>query len=160
MAKSQAATDILSLIEADHREVEQLFEKAEKAKGKKLQDSFKQIYKAMSLHAQAEEVVFYPAMREYEETAQYIEEAEEEHTSVKVMLEQMKAMKPNDEDFTDMMMDLKDAIMHHVEEEESEIFETIRECMDDALLQDLGQEFQQAKANLEADIEALLANNS
>lgn len=159
-SKSQAATDILSLIEADHRQVEELFAQAEKAKGKKLQDCFKQIYKAMNLHAQAEEVVFYPAMREYEETAQYIEEAEEEHTSVKVMLEQMKAMEPGDEDFADMMMDLKDAIMHHVEEEESEIFDTIRECMDEEVLQSLGQEFQQTKTSLEADVEALFANNS
>jgi len=156
MAKPQT-TDILSLIEKDHQAVEKLFEKAENAKGKKLQDYFKQIYKEMTLHAQAEEIVFYPAMREHEETAQYIEEAEEEHTSVKVLLEQMKGMDPGDEEYMDMMMDLKDAIMHHVEEEESEIFDAISECMDEAVLENLGREFQQAKSNLEADVEALTA---
>jgi len=157
MAKAKA-TNILSLIETDHQAVEQLFNQAEQAKGKKLQGYFKQIYKEITLHAQAEEIVFYPAMREHEETAQYIEEAEEEHTSAKVLMEQMKGMAPDDEDFVDMMMDLKDAIMHHVEEEESEIFEAVRECMSEDTLKNLGNEFQQTKKSLEADVEAMLAS--
>jgi hemerythrin superfamily protein len=76
MAKTKA-TDILSLIEAEHRQVKKLFAEAEKAKGAKLLEQFNQIYIALNLHARTEELVFYPAMREHEETEQYIEEAEE-----------------------------------------------------------------------------------
>ncbi|MBD2413266.1 hemerythrin [Nostoc calcicola FACHB-389] len=155
MAKTKA-TDILSLIEAEHRQVEQLFAEAEKAKGSKLNQHFNQLYKALSLHARTEELVFYPTLREYEETEQYVEEAEEEHEEVALILEEIKALKPTDPEFKEKMSELKDAVQYHVEEEESEIFSAVRECMNEQILAELGQEFQKAKAQLEPEIEAAL----
>lgn len=152
------AKDILVLIEADHREVEKLFAEIENAKGaKKAQEIFNQIYKELNLHTKAEELVLYPAMQEYEETQEYIEEAEQEHNSAKILLEEMKALSPNDSEFKDKMQQLKEAVMHHVEEEEEEVFEAVRDCMDDKELQELGQEFQDAKARLEPDIKVIMA---
>jgi hemerythrin superfamily protein len=157
MAKAKAQ-DILTLIEADHRKVDQLFEEIESSKGaKKAQDCFNQIYKELTLHAQAEELVFYPAMREYEETEEYIEEAEDEHNSVKILLEQMKALKPGDDEFKTKLHHLVESVKHHVEEEESEIFSAVREAMDDDELQQLGTEFQEAKAKLAPQVEAAIA---
>ncbi|SRR5579883_1202753 len=155
MAKTKA-TDILSLIEAEHRQVEQLFAEIEKAKKGKLHEHFNQIYKALNLHARAEELVFYPAMREYDETEEYVEEAEQEHEEVSVLLEEIKALQPTDSQFQEKLSELKEAVQHHVEEEESEIFSAVRECMDEQQLTELGQEFQKAKAKLEPDIEAAL----
>ncbi|MDZ8185954.1 MAG: hemerythrin domain-containing protein [Nostoc sp. ChiSLP02] len=155
MAKSKA-TDILSLIEAEHRQVEQLFAQAQKAKGSKLQETFNQLYKALNLHARTEELVFYPALREYEETEEYIEEAEEEHEDVSLLLEEIKALQPSDPEFKEKISELKEAVEHHVEEEESEIFNAVRESIDEQYLVELGQEFQKAKAQLEPEIEAAL----
>lgn len=157
MVKAKAQ-DILTLIEADHRKVDQLFEEIESSKGaKKIQDCFNQIYKELTLHAQAEELVFYPAMREYEETEEYIEEAEEEHNSAKILLEQIKSLKPGDDEFKTKLQHLMEAIKHHVEEEENEIFSAVRECMDEEELQQLGTEFQSSKAKLESQVEAAIA---
>ena len=156
MAKTKA-TDILSLIEAEHRQVEKLFAEAEKAKGAKLVEQFNQIYIALNLHARTEELVFYPALRDYEETEQYVEEAEEEHEEVSVILEEIKVLKPTDPEFKEKMSELKEAVEHHVEEEESEIFNAVRECMSEKELSELGQEFQEAKVKLMPDIEAALA---
>ncbi|NJP09028.1 MAG: hemerythrin domain-containing protein [Leptolyngbyaceae cyanobacterium RU_5_1] len=162
MASSKKAdskkTDILSLIETDHREVEKLFKEIESAKNSnKAQEYFDQIYKELTLHAQAEELVFYPEMREYKETEKYIEEAEQEHNSVKILLEQMKALKPGDSEFETKMTHLKESVTHHVEEEESEIFSAIRKCMDEQKLHDLGQEFQETKTKLEPDVKVPIA---
>jgi len=154
MAKS---TDILTLIEADHRKVEELLSEIEKTKGAKKKDLFRQIYQEMTLHAQAEELVFYPAMQEYEQTAALIEEAEEEHNIVKILLEEMLSIEPSDENFQMKMRYLLDNIAHHVEEEESEIFEAVRACMDEKQLQELGKEFQTTKSNVESDIKAVLS---
>ncbi|MDZ8227339.1 MULTISPECIES: hemerythrin domain-containing protein [unclassified Nostoc] len=156
MAKTKA-NDILSLIEAEHRQVEKLFAGAEKAKGAKLVEQFNQIYIALNLHARTEEIVFYPALRDYEQTEQYVEEAEEEHEEVSVILEEIKALKPTDPEFKEKMSELKEAVEHHVEEEESEIFSAVRECMSAEELTELGQEFQETKAKLMPDIEAALA---
>lgn len=156
MAKTKAK-DILSLIEAEHRQVEQLFEEAGTASKNKLYEIFDQIYLAVNLHARTEELVFYPALREYEETAQYIEEAEEEHEEAEVLLEEIKALKPTDAEFQSKLTDLREAIMHHVEEEESEIFEAVRGCISEEELVELGQEFLEGKAKLEADVKAAMA---
>jgi hemerythrin superfamily protein len=158
MAKSKAkSTDILTLIEAEHRQVENLFTEAEKSKGAKLLEKFDQIYIAVILHARTEELVFYPALREYEETEQYVEEAEEEHEEVSVILEEIKALKPTDPEFKEKMSELKETLEHHVEEEESEIFNAVRGCMSEQELTGLGQEFQATKDKLVSNVEAALA---
>jgi hemerythrin superfamily protein len=151
------AKDVLALIEADHRKVEELFEQLEKAKSaKKTYEFLTQIYKEVNLHARAEELVFYPAMREYDETTEFIEEAESEHEEAEILLEQIKGMSPSDEQFQDKIEQLKEAIQHHVEEEESEIFKAVRECMDADQLKSLGQEFQEAKSKLEQEVVAAI----
>lgn len=155
MAKSQTQ-NILSLIEAEHRQVEKLFAEVEKADSNELYECFNEIYKALTLHARSEELVFYPAMREYEETAQYIEEAEAEHEEAKILLEEIKSLKPTDSEFKTKIKSLKKAVQHHVQEEESEIFKAISECMSDKQLSALGQEFQKTKAKLEEEVKAAM----
>ncbi|PHM09580.1 hemerythrin domain-containing protein [Nostoc sp. 'Peltigera malacea cyanobiont' DB3992] len=158
MAKTKAkSADILSLIEAEHRQVEKLFAEAEKVKGAKLVEQFNQIYIELILHAKTEELVFYPALREYEETEQYVEEAEEEHEEVSVILEEIKVLKPTQPEFKEKMSELKETLAHHLEEEESGIFNTVRECMSDWELTELGQEFQETKAKLVSNVETALA---
>lgn len=154
----QQGMDILSLIETDHREVEDLFEQLEENAGsKKAEKIFSQIFSELSLHAHAEELVFYPAMQEYEKTKKYIEEAESEHNAVKILLEQMKSLKPSDSEFEVKFKHLKESVLHHVEEEENEIFEAVRECFDEQALVVLGKEFEQAKAKWEDDVKAAIA---
>jgi hemerythrin superfamily protein len=157
---SKSKQDILSLIEADHRKVEELFDEFEELEGKQAQECFKQIYKELTLHAKVEELVFYPALREYEETESYIEEAESEHNSVKILLEQMKSLKPTDSEFETKMMHLQESVTHHVEEEEDETFEAVRNAMDEAELRELGEEFQAAKAKMETEVEAMAGMKS
>jgi hemerythrin superfamily protein len=150
------AKNILSLIETDHRKVAQLFEEIAPAKGAKAIECFNQIYTELTLHAKAEELVFYPALQSFEAAKRHIEEAEAEHNSAKILLEQMKLLNPADDEFQTKLMHLKRTILHHVEEEEQEIFEFVRQSVQEAELRQLGQEFQAAKSRLEADVELAL----
>ncbi|MDZ8050829.1 MAG: hemerythrin domain-containing protein [Aulosira sp. ZfuVER01] len=155
MAINQAQ-NILSLIEAEHRQVEKLFAEIEKADSNELYECFNEIYKALTLHAKSEELVFYPAMREYEETEQYIEEAEAEHEEAKILLEEIKSLKPTDSEFKTKINSLKKAVQHHVKEEEIEIFSAISECMSEQQLSELGKEFQKTKAKLEEEVKTAM----
>jgi hemerythrin superfamily protein len=158
---TQPMESILTLIESDHEAVEQLFEDIEEAeKPKEIQSYFEEIYKELTLHAHAEEIVFYPAMMEYEETREYVEEAEAEHNSAKILLEQMKQLGASHPEFATKMTHLKETILHHVEEEENELFEAVEKCMDKEKLSQLGMEFQQAKANYKPSLEAAMAARS
>lgn len=156
---TQAKTkNILSLIEAEHRQFEQLFAAIEKASNTAVYNCFNQIYKALNLHIKTEEIIFYPAMREHQETKKYIQEAEKEHEEANALLEQMQQMKPTEPQFKQKMNELKKAVQHHVKEEESEIFSAVRKCMNEELLTKLGQEFLKTKRKLEADIDNAMMN--
>lgn len=155
MAKTNEA-DILSLIEADHRKIDKLIADAEKAKGKTLYSLFNQIYTELNLHARGEELSLYPAMREYKQTAKFVEEAESEHEQAETIAEKMKQVEPEAPAFQEMLGELKAAIQHHVQEEENEIFAAVRQCMNEQQLQQLAQEFQQAKSKFQEDVKEAL----
>lgn len=145
--------DVLELIKTEHRQVEKLFSEIENTdNAKKLQTLFDQLYKELTLHAEVEQLTIYPAMREYEETAELLEEAEEEHVEARVMLEEIKPLGPTSSEFKAKISQLKEAVQHHVQEEESEIFSAVRQCMSEEELKQLAQEFKQAKSKLQDDI--------
>ncbi|MBD1860313.1 MULTISPECIES: hemerythrin domain-containing protein [Trichocoleus] len=145
--------NILDLIATDHRKVEQIFSQIESASNlEQLYRYFNQLYKEVNLHARAEELVFYPGLREYEDTDAMIAEAESEHEEAAALLEEIKALSPDSAEFKEKIAELKKAILHHVQEEESEVFETARDGMDEQQLKQLGQEFQEAKTKLEDEV--------
>jgi hemerythrin superfamily protein len=142
--------DIFELIKIDHRKVEELFSQIEGTKdSKKLDQYFKQIYSELNLHSQVEELTFYPTMRDHEGTEELLEEAEQEHTEVKVLLEQMKSLEPGSSEFKAKIKELKEAVEHHVQEEENEVFPKVRQCMSDEELKQLAAEFQEVKNRLQ-----------
>ncbi|MFB2835260.1 hemerythrin domain-containing protein [Floridanema evergladense] len=147
--------NVIELIKSDHRKVESLFSEMEKAKDpKKMQKLFDEIYTELTLHAKVEELTIYPTMRNYDETHDMVEEAEEEHTEVKELLEELKSMRPSDSEFMATIEELKDAVQHHVEEEESEILPSVSDSMDEQEMKELAKEFQEAKSKLEKEISA------
>lgn len=147
--------DIFDLLKADHRKVETLFSEIEKTDDtEKLYNSFNQLYKALNVHSQAEELTFYPALRECKSTQDMLEEAEEEHVEAEELLEEIKQLSPTSSEFKNKMLELKEAVQHHVREEENEIFDQARQCMEAQELQQLEKEFQQIKSRLEAEIPA------
>src|SRR3546814_2381411 len=79
-------------------------------------------------HAAFEEAVFYPAIRE--RNGADISEALEEHQQVKSMLEEIEQMEPASAEFTDKILELEEAVKHHVEEEENELFPVARKAIE------------------------------
>jgi hemerythrin superfamily protein len=96
-------------------------------------------------------------MQEYEETKQYIEEAEQEHISVEIILEQLTSISPKDSEFSTKIKELKKQVKHHVEEEEKEIFAAVRQYIDEQELELMGKQFQATKLRVEPNIEAAIA---
>ena len=128
--------DILEHLENDHRSVEQLFEQYENTQGDK-SAVVAEIFTELQLHTQLEEQILYPVVRN--RMANGDEEADhatEEHDKVDGLLEQFRAS-PDDRAVFDA---LKDAVTHHVEEEETEMFPQLRESVDQAQLDEMGQQ--------------------
>jgi hypothetical protein len=113
-----AKLDAIALLKADHRKVEDLFEKFESAKSASVKKALTQeICTELCIHTMIEEEIFYPACKGAVEEDQ-MDEAYVEHDGAKVMIAELLAGSPDDEFYDAKMKVLSEEIKHHVKEEE------------------------------------------
>lgn len=111
--------DAIALLKADHREVEDLFGKFENAKGDGAKEKIAlKICMALTVHAQIEEEIFYPACEGKVEEDD-LKEAYVEHDGAKVLIAEIEAGGPDDDYYDAKVKVLSEQIEHHVEEEEA-----------------------------------------
>ena len=134
--------DAVTLLKNQHREVEDLFKKVEKAKAPEMRRQLMhEISAKLEMHTKIEEEIFYPAVREIEskKAEEMINEAFEEHGVVKLVLKQLPSVDPEDERFEAKMTVLQELVEHHVEEEEKEMFK-LAQKLGKAELRSLGEQ--------------------
>lgn len=125
-AAARAATiDAIDLLTQQHREVEELFEKLESARGSRPQRTFQQLAAALAAHTQLEETIFYPAVFG-DDNEELLRESVEEHLVAKRLIADLMDMEPGDPQFAGKLAVLKEVVMHHVEKEEDELFPQVR----------------------------------
>ena len=129
-----------SLLKKQHQEIKGLFRKIDKtedASGR--QDLMTQIIEKLTVHSTIEEEIFYPAVRGLgsQKAEDIILEALEEHHVVKLVLEELPTVDPEDEHFSAKMTVLSELVEHHAEEEEDEMF-VLATKLGDAELESLG----------------------
>jgi len=143
------ASDAISLLKSDHREVESWFEEFESARGDtRKQDLARRICQALELHTQIEHEIFYPAFLEATGEEDIHHEAEVEHDGAKKLIAEIKSSGPGDDYFDAKVKVLSEMIKHHVNEEEKRggMFAKARESAMD--LQSLGERLAARKAEL------------
>jgi len=110
--------DAIALLKADHRTVEDLFEKFEGAAGEGRKRAIaEQICLELTIHAKIEEEIFYPAC-EGKVEEDLLKEAYVEHDNAKVLIAEIEAGGPDDDFYDAKVTVLSEQIAHHVEEEE------------------------------------------
>lgn len=114
---SETFTDAIALLKADHRKVEELFEKFESARSSAKQAIAEQICNELKIHATIEEEIFYPALKGKAEE-DTLNEAYVEHDGAKVLINDIMAGGPDDEFYDAKVKVLSEEIKHHVREEE------------------------------------------
>src|SRR4028119_422553 len=115
---TEGKMDATRLLTDDHRTVEELFEQFEKASGDGRKEKLaKQICIELTVHAQIEEEIFYPACEGAVEK-DLLEEAYVEHDAAKLLIEQIQAGGAGDDFYDAKVKVLKEEIEHHIEEEE------------------------------------------
>lgn len=154
--EAEGDQDAVSLLSADHAEVRQLFEDyrqlvEEDGDLEEKRELAEQICVALTVHADIEEEIFYPAMRESIDDDLLLDEAEVEHASAKDLIAQIQAMDPDDALYDAKILVLGEYVEHHVEEEESEIFPAAEKSGID--LEMLGAELAARKQELMSAVE-------
>jgi hemerythrin superfamily protein len=150
---SDTGTNAVELLKQDHDEVEKLFDQYEDAKDEDNAELKAEIVaavcKALTIHAQIEEELFYPAMRRHDEDASdLVDEAAVEHQTLKNLVAELMDATPGDDLYDAKVKVLSEYVKHHVKEEEGEMFPMARKA--DIDLDALGKTLLQRKRELES----------
>src|SRR6187431_2018586 len=141
--------DAITLLRNDHKAVEQLFKRFEKAGDSasvEKRQIVDRIVEELSIHATIEEQYFYPVARAtVPKTEDIALESLEEHHVVKWVLSELADMEPAHERFDAKVTVLIESVRHHVKEEENDFFPKVRKQLGRKDLADLGEAMANAK---------------
>src|ERR1700709_1627217 len=133
--------DAITLLKDDHKKVEALFKRFEKAGDRAVVEKRQvvdRIIEELSTHAAIEEQIFYPVARAtVPDTEDMALESLEEHHIVKWLLSELEHLDPENERFDAKVTVLIENVRHHVEEEESDFFPKVRHELGRNALADL-----------------------
>ncbi|WP_425258767.1 hemerythrin domain-containing protein [Rubrivivax sp. RP6-9] len=121
------ANDAIALLKADHEAVSHLFAAYEKTRSATTKKSLvAEICSALSVHAQIEEEIFYPAVKDALKGRLLVPEAAVEHAGVKALIAQIEGVEPDGEMYDAKVRVLSDYVKHHVKEEHTGMFPQAR----------------------------------
>jgi hemerythrin superfamily protein len=149
--KAKAPKDAIALLKADHEAVSQLFTEYEKTRSvPKKKALVAEICTALSVHAQIEEEIFYPAVKTALKDKLLVPEATIEHAGVKDLIAQLEGIEPDGEMYDAKVKVLSEYVKHHVKEEQNEMFPKVKASALDTV--ELGARMAARKDELLAEV--------
>lgn len=149
--KKPTPKDAIALLKADHEAVSQLFAEYENARSVPNKKALvAEICTALSVHAQIEEEIFYPAVKRALKDKLLVPEATVEHTGVKDLIAQLEGDEPDGEMYDAKVKVLSEYVKHHVKEEQNEMFPKVKSSSLD--LVELGERMAARKDELLAQV--------
>ena len=153
--KTSKQQDAISLLKADHRQVEKWFQEFESARSSSRKQTLAtNICNALTVHTEIEEQIFYPAFLQATKDKDMHHEAVIEHDGAKRLIAEIEASDPSDDYFDSKVHVLSEMIKHHVKEEEKSdgmFAEAKKSKMD---LADLGRQLLERKRALDGERQA------
>jgi hemerythrin superfamily protein len=137
--------DVVDLIMQDHRDVEELFERM-KSEPEQRPMLVPVVTALLIAHSRAEEAEVYPVARDEAGIADDVAHSQEEHVEAEALLERLKSLDHNADEFHSTLEELIEAVSHHVEEEESSVLPKMRDNLSDDRLGELAEAFITARA--------------
>jgi hemerythrin superfamily protein len=132
----------IDVLKQDHDKVKQLFQRFESSDDESLHRRlFEEIKTELQIHSHIEEAVFYPVVEEKDdELNEMVQEAYDEHAEVNDLLVEIEDLNREGSDLRSKVIELKDIVEHHVQEEENEMFPKVRQAMGEEELSRMGEE--------------------
>jgi len=146
--------DALQLLKDDHDKIKKIMSHIEgttERATKTREEFFTKMKQELVVHEAIEEEILYPALKEHPKAKDLVLEAYEEHNVVDMVMAEIDETSFDDETWSAKFTVLKENLEHHIEEEESEMFEQCRQVFDTGELQQLGDEMQGRKEELQTE---------
>lgn len=152
VTRSDDEMSIRDIIRMDHAKANTLFTQIGATNDpQKIEEYFGQLYKDLSVHAEAEEAVVYPNVRSFygnDDT----QELYDEQAEMKRMLDEIKALSPSSSQFKDKVKQLMDAVGDHIRQEESTMFSAIGDNCSHEQEKQMATQFKEAKSRLQQEM--------
>ncbi len=145
--------DALALLKKDHDQVKKMLKDLDDTTDRAIktrQDLFERLKFSLTVHEQMEEAILYPALKEHAETKEIVLEAYEEHDVVDTILGELEQTPFDDETWHAKLTVMRENLLHHIQEEEDEMFGQVRRLFDKATLESLGEQMRTIKAQARA----------
>ena len=142
--------DAIAMLKADHQRVKDLFAQYEATTDRAMKRTLAdEVFRELDTHAQLEETVFYPTVNEETDKGpELVQESLSEHETVKTLIQELRSMAHDTDEFDAKFQALIQNVAHHVEEEEAQMFPLAEEELADDLTE-MKDEMQELKADLQ-----------
>jgi hemerythrin-like domain-containing protein len=142
--------DAIQMLKQDHEKAKQMFAKIQEASGEERGKLWAKLKPELKVHEQIEEAGLYgPVARDAGSKDKALKEWEghhhEEVGEAEALIEEISALEPSDEEWLDKVLELQEALEHHIEEEEGEIWPKIQKVWDRTKLEQAGAQMETLK---------------
>jgi hemerythrin superfamily protein len=146
-----------TILKKDHRVVSGLFWTLRQTPSASARKSiFNQIEQLLETHTQAEEELFYPAVRNLYTTMaeEQVDEAVRQHQRIRSLVYQVSRTDPGSFEFMSKVNELREAVEQHVEEEENEMFPLAQDNISSRQLDAIGRRIHDRKLQIKERLAA------
>jgi hemerythrin superfamily protein len=160
--RGEDTMNIYDALSKDHRLFESQLDRlvaASKADNDQWKSTLDELRRGVIAHAHAEEAVFYNALREANESKGLVMHSYAEHAMAEGEMRTLGAAKMVDANWTSLMEKLSKDLRHHIEEEESRVYEAARKVFNEQEAQQIGAAFERMKLETAKDGDSMLASN-
>ena len=134
--------DVVDLIKAQHRRIDELLEQAEKAEPEQMAALLRQVADLLLPHSQAEESFVYPAIKDYDkDEGDEVKDGVAEHHHIEGLLQELLAENPSGPGYDGKLAAMIGELRHHVEEEEQDLLPVLSDQASDEEREELGARF-------------------
>ncbi|WP_211159886.1 hemerythrin domain-containing protein [Aromatoleum aromaticum] len=113
---------------------------------------------SLEIHAQLEEEIFYPAMRQAMAESATVDKSVSEHEEMRRLITQLRGMEPTDPQYDETFMSLMRDVLHHAAEEETIMLPKAERLLGNRLAE-LGAEMMKRRLELSAPHAGEIAMN-
>lgn len=148
---SKLSPSITDMIRMDHTHVTLAFHQyTADAKTRVKKALAENICTALEIHATLEEEIFYPAMRELDNSDRVMLKSEPEHNEMRQLIAALRADKTVGPEHDRLLMELMQDVMHHVADEETVLLPRAERLLSKDRLSELGAQMTKRRLQLVA----------
>lgn len=146
---STMAPTAAKMIRMDHGAVMAMFHKIEPAMSASARGAtVRNICSALEVHAQLEEELVYPALRDAGVELQQLERSVPEHDEMRSLIDRIRASGPDTRAQDELVNQLMRTVMHHVAEEETVLLPAAERVLGEQQLAELGARMTERRLQL------------